>query len=415
MLLDLSKSPSEDLDFPVLFPVQDAVNHDPTARVDWTFDPGRFGLTVNDPIEPGEFFNNYGPKSNNELLLGYGFCIPDNPYDTVLLTLKQPPEKLQTELRQVHPGYFNRDGLWNTDKATFRIRQPSQSEPSSLGQVFNEIPESLLELLTYMLRHQRGLPFHFIEQPLKYVTDHSSTGRRYLPHVAHILVSSLAPKLSQLQTAKLPQHPINAKQCQASIYRDRQAKILTSLIAALRDFTQSMLSAKSSSRLVNVQGLMQLWSDVSPNQAVNFSAGIEAVAGTSDIPTLLAAGWEDDLIALLLGYIFIDAASNEMCAAWVQQWRPEYIDSITGTSGASPAVEEDPSMDLSDQRNSDSLMPLVKSAAEAVGGSLWASPVWKEAYIAHVSQILEHDHLFVGVADPETGRERDTFVVYLHA
>lgn len=40
------------------------------------------------PIAPHtEVFNNYGPKSNEELLLSYGFVIPDNPDDTLILRL----------------------------------------------------------------------------------------------------------------------------------------------------------------------------------------------------------------------------------------------------------------------------------------------------------------------------------------
>jgi hypothetical protein len=34
-----------------------------------------------------EVFNNYGPKPNDELLLGYGFVLPNNPDDTLLLKL----------------------------------------------------------------------------------------------------------------------------------------------------------------------------------------------------------------------------------------------------------------------------------------------------------------------------------------
>jgi hypothetical protein len=34
-----------------------------------------------------EVFNNYGPKPNSELLLGYGFIIPSNPEDTIVLKL----------------------------------------------------------------------------------------------------------------------------------------------------------------------------------------------------------------------------------------------------------------------------------------------------------------------------------------
>ena len=34
-----------------------------------------------------EVYNNYGPKSNEELLLSYGFVIPSNPDDTLILRL----------------------------------------------------------------------------------------------------------------------------------------------------------------------------------------------------------------------------------------------------------------------------------------------------------------------------------------
>ncbi|KAF8130332.1 hypothetical protein EV363DRAFT_1219306, partial [Boletus edulis] len=34
-----------------------------------------------------EVFNNYGPKPNNELILGYGFSLPDNPDDTMTLQI----------------------------------------------------------------------------------------------------------------------------------------------------------------------------------------------------------------------------------------------------------------------------------------------------------------------------------------
>ncbi len=34
-----------------------------------------------------ELFNNYGPKPNAELILGYGFSLPNNPEDTILLKI----------------------------------------------------------------------------------------------------------------------------------------------------------------------------------------------------------------------------------------------------------------------------------------------------------------------------------------
>ena len=34
-----------------------------------------------------ELFNNYGPKPNAELILGYGFSLPHNPDDTIVLKI----------------------------------------------------------------------------------------------------------------------------------------------------------------------------------------------------------------------------------------------------------------------------------------------------------------------------------------
>ncbi|KAK3096331.1 hypothetical protein LTR53_019401, partial [Teratosphaeriaceae sp. CCFEE 6253] len=67
----MSHAPAEDLDFSVLFPVQDAGNHSNDAHVDWAYDPGRFSVSINEAVEAGgEVFNNYGGKGNEELLMG---------------------------------------------------------------------------------------------------------------------------------------------------------------------------------------------------------------------------------------------------------------------------------------------------------------------------------------------------------
>ncbi|SMR48989.1 unnamed protein product [Zymoseptoria tritici ST99CH_1E4] len=169
---------AEDQDFPVLFPVIDIPNHSPAARVDWAFDPGRFSITIKDPIPGGEeVYNNYGPKSNDELLLGYGFCIPDNLDDKVLLTLKPPPSDLQAAIKPFQPGYFSAtNGHWSSEKATFGIKRLTWSDSMSSDPVslFQQLPEPLLELMLYILRHTRDLPFVFQSDPLLYLTDQSS-------------------------------------------------------------------------------------------------------------------------------------------------------------------------------------------------------------------------------------------------
>jgi hypothetical protein len=45
-------------------------------------------LVIHSPTAHGqELFNNYGPKPNSELILGYGFSIAHNPDDTIVLKI----------------------------------------------------------------------------------------------------------------------------------------------------------------------------------------------------------------------------------------------------------------------------------------------------------------------------------------
>ncbi|KAK3299432.1 uncharacterized protein B0H64DRAFT_388451 [Chaetomium fimeti] len=66
-------------DFSMLQPLLDIANHSPTAHYTWeTSSPeATCTLVCGDSYPPGaQVFNNYGPKTNSELLLGYGFILP---------------------------------------------------------------------------------------------------------------------------------------------------------------------------------------------------------------------------------------------------------------------------------------------------------------------------------------------------
>ena len=77
-------------------PLLDLCNHNPDARVTWSCDQGRISLSQEAAVSAGEeFFNNYGLKSNEELLMGYGFALPDNRHDTAVLRLRGCPPQRQ--------------------------------------------------------------------------------------------------------------------------------------------------------------------------------------------------------------------------------------------------------------------------------------------------------------------------------
>ncbi|KAI1790900.1 SET domain-containing protein [Ganoderma leucocontextum] len=106
----LSETPSlatTETSYPVLLPGIDALNHARGHPVSWVIsapsashrsessstpepEPS-ISLVIHTPTPSGEeLLNNYGPKPNAELILGYGFSLPDNPDDTIVLKIGGP-------------------------------------------------------------------------------------------------------------------------------------------------------------------------------------------------------------------------------------------------------------------------------------------------------------------------------------
>ncbi|KAK4120650.1 SET domain-containing protein [Parathielavia appendiculata] len=70
-------------DFSFLQPLFDIINHSMTASYSWdtTSDPTSCQLICHDAYQPGDqVYNNYGLKTNSELLLGYGFILPETRF-----------------------------------------------------------------------------------------------------------------------------------------------------------------------------------------------------------------------------------------------------------------------------------------------------------------------------------------------
>lgn len=90
--------------YPVLLPGIDALNHARAHPVSWVVSWSRraaktpvtipeqsISLVIHTPTAAGsELLNNYGPKPNAELILGYGFSLPNNPDDTIVLKIGGP-------------------------------------------------------------------------------------------------------------------------------------------------------------------------------------------------------------------------------------------------------------------------------------------------------------------------------------
>ncbi|KAJ2800241.1 hypothetical protein H4R20_004132 [Coemansia guatemalensis] len=88
----------------VLLPLLDMMNHRPQARITWLVDSdsGSISFVAGSNVAAGsEVANNYGAKSNEELLLGYGFCASPNPLNCYHIKLNYSQDPLFAEKRQI--------------------------------------------------------------------------------------------------------------------------------------------------------------------------------------------------------------------------------------------------------------------------------------------------------------------------
>ena len=421
ILIDMSHTPAEDLDFPVLFPGIDVPNHRHDVRIDWNFDPGRFTITGKDAmVTDAEVCNNYGPKSNDELLLGYGFCITDNPNDAVLLTLKPPHQALQQDICRGNPGYLTSKGTWNSEKATFGLKRMKAGSSDPAG-IFEQIPESLLELMMYILRYERGLSFNFSQEPLKYILPGDGKTSRYLPHLSRMIVLSLVQKLDKIQSSTPAAEPRNYKQVQAEIYRDGQTQILESIINCFRGYSRSLFRSNPGDgpQLLTMEGLLQVLNSIGgKNNTNDFLEGIAANAGTTNVDQLRLAGWEDDVLVLLICFIHLQATKCEERNAWVRNL-PEYIASRKDLCHPSEAVENTGfGLDQEEIEQARSLLEIVHVAAQVQEVTLWSDPRWNDSFIAGLGgRFLKFESFMMMVpvkANDSKIFDQDRLVVYLH-
>lgn len=106
---------------PVLLPGIDSLNHARGQPVSWVVSHAKpedssaestISLLLHNPAKVGqELFNNYGAKPNSELILGYGFSLPNNPDDTIVLKIGSS-DNSQTRKWEVGRRGRGVEGLW---------------------------------------------------------------------------------------------------------------------------------------------------------------------------------------------------------------------------------------------------------------------------------------------------------------
>jgi hypothetical protein len=267
---------------PILFPVVDILNHSVSAKVEWDFQPHHsFALKCleGEFFQPGqELFNNYAPKQNDELLLGYGFCLEDNPIEQFALKLAFQPQ-LQQYAEQL--GLLSAENVPFGMSTDFLATDPNKEQHflrakgHPFGRYHNHIP------------FFRGIPpyivhFFFIQSVITLEFDVSNInvagpGSRITLQVLVFLHQALTQRCSTLPVG-IPQEPKNDKQKYAKQYRDGQAKIIHAVRQELQATVTRLRTPNPDSTLrilYSMRDILAAFEADFPKQAKKFFCGIQ--------------------------------------------------------------------------------------------------------------------------------------------
>lgn len=290
----------------ILVPLIDGVNHKFEAPIHWDFMHGtRFMISPAREIPDinREIFNNYGPKSNEEFLFGYGFAIEDNTQDTA--SLKLPVAAVPSELIQqtLNAGYDLREDL------VFFL---TKHDP---------LPKALQMLFRLFVTHNSNQ----LEDP---------TTPRATIQSLETLKTGIRGKLANVESVKLPE-PANGeplKLTYARIYRTGQQELYQlALSAADRVITDTL--TESSLIAYNIDTLAQ----DGQNQPF-LETAVAAFVGEEEASltdSLISSGVEDLLLLIYL-CLTTTAISTTISPESVQSYQSMYSDVISPLNELNP-------------------------------------------------------------------------------
>ncbi|KAG0638467.1 hypothetical protein HOY80DRAFT_967431 [Tuber brumale] len=262
----------EDDTMPILFPLIDSLNHYPVTKITWQPSDTSLRIISGAGVSAGaEVYNNYGPKPNEELLMGYGFTLLQNPFDSVLLKSSPPLTPSQHSLLGESPT-----GLYYLTHRNRTTENPSIYPPSLLSLIYilTSTPTEASCMLT--------------TRPTKPATKRNEIS-------THITLLRALLRKHQNFPPTLPE-PLNSKQASAKIYADSQRSLILSAIAESKDIINSHTTSNCLIRLKSALGRGERADKA-------FAAAIESCFGSADVKELTEAGQEDVVFILYLCHL----------------------------------------------------------------------------------------------------------------
>ncbi|KAH6640073.1 hypothetical protein BKA67DRAFT_665440 [Truncatella angustata] len=218
-------------DFSVLLPLYDLGNHLPTATAPWTADHASqmVSLHCGDAYEIGQqVFNNYGMKTNAELLLGYGFMLSEtddfhNDYVHIKTRAASDDDFSSTHIVSLRP-------LSDPSSLIGRSRRLISSDVEVVPE-FSHIQDSLVTSLYDAITSASG-----DSETDDLSMDDMMAGN--MPKAIHErIIQALGSKLSfdldTLDEVEVPRDGLNANQQLAVEYRDQCQSVFINALRAL--------------------------------------------------------------------------------------------------------------------------------------------------------------------------------------
>ncbi|EEB08095.1 lysine methyltransferase [Schizosaccharomyces japonicus yFS275] len=272
---------------PILIPLVDSLNHKPRCPIIWnkvTKESHAVQLVSVKPISSGgQVYNNYGPKGNEELLMGYGFCLPNNEFETFALRLSLDKAVYNSEKKR---SILASHGL---SKLNFWI--PKQVDFSHL--------QNILDALVVIT----ASPFE-----LKTLEEHLATHSfdSYKPSISgrlrafQILIEYFYQCMAQIQSS-LPVDGDSYRAVCIETYKKGQLDIVSTALQVAKSKMESCVLDGNDGTLLRYLASHAI--SVFLLQHPNFSKlkeAIENVFGESDPQAIIDMGDDEDMIFLIV-------------------------------------------------------------------------------------------------------------------
>ncbi|CAE7662393.1 set10, partial [Symbiodinium pilosum] len=220
----------------VLCPLLDMTNHDPETRVHVGLvhrgDAIHLGISCATPVAAGaEFFNNYGSsRTNLQLLLAHGFCVPNNKADTLPIKILSDDSKRPALQRQA----LELCGL-----------QPGEVHELTASDL---LPARMLALLRILCMSERGLQSYvphgsslFEKLKLPVPPDDEKETRDLEMQVLCTVEGQLLSKQSRIRPMNMS--AASGGERHAAVYRAGQLAIISEALAELEKRKQAFCKA----------------------------------------------------------------------------------------------------------------------------------------------------------------------------